>query len=65
MVAPARPLTSTAELADGIELRCPGPSARSDGTCNRLLSKAMPGAVVALVCPRCHQHTTFEVPARG
>lgn len=62
-------MTSTAELADAIELRCPGPSPRANGsTCNRLLSKVVLVAVayrVSQVCPRCHQHTTFEVPARG
>lgn len=68
MVAPARPLTSTADLADAIELRCPGTSPRGDGICNRLLSKAATVAVpyqVNLMCPRCHQRTTFEVGPRG
>lgn len=68
MAAPARPLTSTAELDDAIELRCPGTSPRGDGSaCNRLLSKvaAVGCYQVSLVCPRCHQRTTFEVPADG
>lgn len=75
MVAPARPLTSTAELADAIELRCPTPWEKPTywtsawiGRCNRLLSEVtVTGAPyqVRIFCSKCQRRTTFEVPARG
>lgn len=72
MVALARPLTSTAApVGHVLELRCPTPRARPDGwqarwegRCNRLLSEVISAGGpfrVSLVCPRCHQRTTFEV----